>query len=60
MWAVVRYVLCFMICGLLYDCMMCGLLYVMWAVVLYEGCCMLCGLFYGMWAIVYYVRCCMI
>jgi len=42
MCAVVGYVCC---------CMLCGMLNIMWAVVGYVGCCMVCGLLYGIWAV---------
>jgi len=63
MWAVVGYVGCCMVYGLLdiraavyVGCgMVCGLLYGMWAAG-YKSC-SICGLLNGMWAVVWFVRC---
>jgi len=46
--AVVEYVGC---------CMVCGVLNGMWAFVGNVGCCMVCFLLYGMWAVEWYVGC---
>jgi len=40
--------------------MVCGLLYAVWAVVLYVGSCMKCGVLYDMSADVCYIWCCVI
>ena len=39
-------------------CVVCGLFYVMCAVVEYPGSCIVCGLLYFMWAVVGYAGCC--
>jgi len=56
MFAIVRYVDCCVISGLL---LLYWLLCRMWALVFDVGCCMICGLFYGVSAVVRYVDYCM-